>query len=244
MMRLSRPNITNSAPIPSYHLLLYKIRTRSPFHSYSPITLSLSKYIKLKMAGAGLVMLCATVLLQLVLPSSATVYTVGDTTGWVMGTDYTTWTSGKTFSVGDSLAFNYGGGHTVDEVSKSDYDSCTVGNAITTDSSGATTIPLKTAGTHYFICGAAGHCSSGMKLAVSVKAGTSPTTTPSTSGGSPAATTTTSSPPSTTTTTPTTPTTTTTSSVTPKSSSGSVVSPVGASVIASLVCLYGLALLS
>ncbi|KAK3425813.1 hypothetical protein EUGRSUZ_B00045 [Eucalyptus grandis] len=184
------------------------------------------------MAGAGLLMLGATVLLQLVLPSLATVYTVGDTGGWVMGTDYTTWTSGKTFLVGDSLVFNYGGGHTVDEVSKSDYDA-----------SGATTIPLKTAATHYFICGAAGHCSSGMKLAVSVKAGSSPTATPPTSGGSPAATTTTPSPPSTTTATPTTPTTTATT-VTTKSSSENIVSPVVALVMASLVCLYELAFLS
>ncbi|XP_010026035.2 blue copper protein [Eucalyptus grandis] len=195
------------------------------------------------MAGAGLLMLGATVLLQLVLPSLATVYTVGDTGGWVMGTDYTTWTSGKTFLVGDSLVFNYGGGHTVDEVSKSDYDACTAANVISTDSSGATTIPLKTAATHYFICGAAGHCSSGMKLAVSVKAGSSPTATPPTSGGSPATTTTTPSPPSTTTATPTTPTTTATT-VTTKSSSENIVSPVVALVMASLVCLYELAFLS
>ncbi|XP_030528690.1 blue copper protein-like [Rhodamnia argentea] len=197
------------------------------------------------MARAGLVMLCATLVLNLVVPSLATVYTVGDTTGWVTGMDYTTWTSGKTFLVGDSLVFNYGGGHSVDEVTRSDYGTCTIGTAINTDSSGATTIPLKTAGTHYFICGAAGHCSSGMKLAVSVKAGSSPAaTTPSASGGSPAATTT-SSPPSTTKTPTTTTPTTTTSSSTPVAKSGSVaVSPVPALVMASLVCLYELAFLS
>ncbi|KAI3442798.1 Phytocyanin domain-containing protein, partial [Psidium guajava] len=194
------------------------------------------------MARAGLVMLCATLVLHLAVPSLATVYTVGDTAGWVIGTDYTTWTSGKTFLVGDSLVFNYGGGHSVDEVTRSDYGACTVGTAISTDSSGATTIPLKTAGTHYFICGAAGHCSGGMKLAVTVKAGSSP---PSTSGGSPAATTpTTSSPPSTTNTTTTTPTTTTSSS-TPEANSGSAaVSPVPALVMASLVCLHEFAFLS
>uniref|UniRef100_A0A803NMF9 Phytocyanin domain-containing protein n=1 Tax=Cannabis sativa TaxID=3483 RepID=A0A803NMF9_CANSA len=76
--------------------------------------------------------------------SSATVYTVGDTSGWAMGVDYTTWTSDKTFLVGDSLVFNYGSSHTVDEVSSSDYSSCTVGNAITSDNTGTTTISLKT----------------------------------------------------------------------------------------------------
>lgn len=77
--------------------------------------------------------------------------------------------------------FTYGGGlHTVDEVSSSDYSSCSSGNSISTDSSGATTITLKTAGTHYFICATPGHCSGGMKVAVKVSAaagGTSPTGT-------------------------------------------------------------------
>ncbi|KAL5558917.1 hypothetical protein UlMin_035128 [Ulmus minor] len=122
----------------------------------------------------------------MVLPiSSATVYTVGDTSGWALGGDYSTWASGKTFAVGDSIVFNYGGGHTVDEVSASDYNACTVGNAINSDSSGATTVALKTAGTHYFICGVVGHCGNGMKLAVTVKAaGSSTDTTPS--SGTPA----------------------------------------------------------
>ncbi|KAI4375085.1 hypothetical protein MLD38_012995 [Melastoma candidum] len=133
--------------------------------------------------GHAVAIACVALILQLAVPGSATVYTVGDTSGWAMGVDYTTWTSDKSFVVGDSLAFNYGGGHTVDEVSKSDYSSCTVGNAITTDSSGSTTIPLKTEGVHYFICGAMGHCGSGMKLAVTVKSSSSSSsgsTTPST----------------------------------------------------------------
>lgn len=116
--------------------------------------------------------------------SSATVYTIGDTSGWSLGVDYTTWASDKTFVVGDSLVFNYGSSHTVDEVSATDYSSCSVGNAINSDSSGATTIPLKTAGTHYFVCGVPSHCGNGMKLAVTVKAGdgSSATPTPDTSG--------------------------------------------------------------
>lgn len=68
----------------------------------------------------------------------------------------------------------------MDEVSSSDYSTCSVGNAMASDSSGATTIALKTAGTHYFICGVVGHCGSGMKLAVKVESsgsGSSATTT-------------------------------------------------------------------
>ena len=35
------------------------------------------------------------------------------------------------------IVFNYGAGHTVDEVSESDYKSCTLGNSISSDSSEA-----------------------------------------------------------------------------------------------------------
>ncbi|KAI3460055.1 hypothetical protein Pfo_016718 [Paulownia fortunei] len=103
----------------------------------------------------------------------AAVYTVGESSGWSMGGDYGSWASDKTFTVGDTLVFNYSPGHTVDEVSASDYKTCTTGNAIASDSSGATSITLKTAGPHYYICGVPGHCGSGMKLAVTVAAATS-----------------------------------------------------------------------
>ncbi|WZY76703.1 hypothetical protein YC2023_023087 [Brassica napus] len=35
------------------------------------------------------------------------------------------------------IVFNFGAGHTVDEVSESDYKSCTLGNSISSDSSAA-----------------------------------------------------------------------------------------------------------
>ncbi|KAJ1699703.1 hypothetical protein LUZ63_008215 [Rhynchospora breviuscula] len=112
--------------------------------------------------------------------SSATDYTVGDSSGWVTGFDYTTWTSGKSFKEGDTLTFNYvSGSHTVDEVSSSDYSSCSTSNALSSDSSGTTKITLKTSGTHYFICGVSGHCSGGMKLSVTVGSSSS-SSTPST----------------------------------------------------------------
>ena len=76
--------------------------------------------------------------------------------------------------------FKYAGGaHTVDEVSAADYASCSSSNALSSDSAGSTTVTLKTAGKHYFICGVAGHCSSGMKLVVDVAAAkTSPAPVP------------------------------------------------------------------
>ncbi|XP_058086238.1 uclacyanin-3-like [Magnolia sinica] len=114
-------------------------------------------------------------------------YTVGDSSGWSTGVDYSTWASGKKFAVGDTLLFTYGGLHSVDEVSKSDYDSCSSSNAINSFNDGNTSIALSKAGAHYFLCPAIGHCSQGMKLAVTVSASGSPTPggTPSTTPGTP-----------------------------------------------------------
>ncbi|XP_020202120.1 blue copper protein [Cajanus cajan] len=173
------------------------------------------------MAFSSALVLGSLIAINMALPTLATVYTVGDTSGWAIGADYSTWTGDKTFAVGDSLVFNYGAGHTVDEVKESDYKSCTTGNSISTDSSGATTIALKTAGTHYFICSVPGHCSGGMKLAVTVKAGKA--TAPSTGKASP----------SDSTATPTT--TTSTTAAKSNSSSASSLSPIVAMLIVSWI---------
>ncbi|KAL9228745.1 hypothetical protein vseg_004293 [Gypsophila vaccaria] len=122
--------------------------------------------------------------LYLAIPSIATVYTVGDSSGWTLGVDYGTWSASKTFVVGDSLVFNYGSGHTVDEVKQNDYTTCTIGNPINTDNKGNTKILLQTPGPHYFICGVIGHCASGMKLSVNILASsgsTAPTANTTTS---------------------------------------------------------------
>ncbi|XP_054799465.1 blue copper protein-like [Prosopis cineraria] len=185
------------------------------------------------MALSNVLILCAFVAINMALPALAKVYTVGESSGWMIGADYGTWASGKTFQVGDSLVFNYGAGHTVDEVKESDYKSCTTGNSLTSDSSGATTITLKTAGSHYFICAIPGHCSGGMKLAVDVKAGkaSSPTATPSSGKGSPSGDTPTTTTPSSSSST----TSSTTPSTTAHSSSAASSSPIVAIMTASWV---------
>ncbi|KAF2292007.1 hypothetical protein P3X46_003897 [Hevea brasiliensis] len=133
----------------------------------------------LALATAFLIILLAT-------PAAyATQYVVGDSAGWTnFGVDYSTWASGKTFSVGDTLVFNYDGStHKVAEVSQSDYNSCSASNALKTYSDGSTTIPLSKAGSMYFICPTAGHCSSGMQLSINV-ATPSGSTTPAPPSGS------------------------------------------------------------
>ncbi|GJN00309.1 hypothetical protein PR202_ga17731 [Eleusine coracana subsp. coracana] len=121
--------------------------------------------------GGASLALAALVLVSCASAVVATQYTVGDTSGWTTGTDYTTWASDKKFKVGDKLVFKYAGAaHTVDEVSASDYAACSSSKVLSSDSTGTTTVTLKTAGKHYFICGVTGHCSGGMKLVVNVAA--------------------------------------------------------------------------
>jgi|UniRef100_A0A2N9GJ75 hypothetical protein len=110
---------------------------------------------------------------------------VGDSTGWSQGVDYSTWATGKTFTVGDTLLFTYTTTHKVDIVNQADYNNCNSGNAIQSYQDGNTTIPLSSAGTTYYICPTAGHCAGGMKLSVNVVAASTapsgtPPTTPST----------------------------------------------------------------
>ncbi|XP_010524439.1 PREDICTED: uclacyanin-2 [Tarenaya hassleriana] len=119
----------------------------------------------------------AVILLVLVaVPAAMAVdYTVGDASGWTQGFDYTTWVRGKTFRVGDVLEFIYGGTHTVDVVNKDGYDNCDASNSLQSSSDGDTKIPLNATGPMYFICATPGHCSGGMKLAVTVQASSGPT---------------------------------------------------------------------
>ncbi|KAG8087347.1 hypothetical protein GUJ93_ZPchr0010g7502 [Zizania palustris] len=120
--------------------------------------------------------------------ASATTFAVGDAQGWRTNVDYSSWANAQSFAVGDKLAFNFGSGHTVTEVSKSDYDNCGVsGNPISDATSGPATIDLTAAGARYFICNVPSHCASGMKLAVTVAAAgggssSGTTTTPPSTG--------------------------------------------------------------
>ncbi|KAI4354687.1 hypothetical protein L6164_003534 [Bauhinia variegata] len=139
-----------------------------------------------------------------VLLAASTVYgvdhTVGGSAGWSLAAgDYANWASGQTITVGDNLVFNYDSSHGVDVVSEDDYNSCSSSKPINSFQGGSTKIPLTSSGKMYFICPSVGHCSGGMKLAVTVAAASNtpsgtPSTTPATSSppsssGTPATTT-------------------------------------------------------
>ncbi|KAG2313173.1 hypothetical protein Bca4012_027740 [Brassica carinata] len=122
------------------------------------------------MANLSILVGClAIIFFTVVAPASSATHSVE----WSLGKDYSSLATGKPYAIGDTIVFNYGAGHTVDEVSESDYKSCTLGNSISSDSSGTTSIALKTAGSHYFICAIPGHCAGGMKLSVNVGAAAS-----------------------------------------------------------------------
>ncbi|KAL6652290.1 hypothetical protein ACP70R_011215 [Stipagrostis hirtigluma subsp. patula] len=122
----------------------------------------------------------AVLLVAVALPAaSAKDYTVGDSSGWRPGVDYTAWAKGKTFNVGDTLLFQYNAVHSVEEVSAADHGACSASSPLRSYRDQSTTVLLTNPGTRYFICGTPGHCAAGMKLAVTVSgsgaAGSSPT---------------------------------------------------------------------
>ncbi|XP_066374250.1 basic blue protein-like [Miscanthus floridulus] len=122
---------------------------------------------------AGAAFLCvAVLLLAAAIPAAeaGTTYLVGDAAGWTLNVDYGQWVAGMTFHAGDILVFKYNTTyHDVTWVSKGGYRKCIVspkGRApVYHTGYDAVTLPR---GTHYFICGAPGHCTAGMKLAVTV----------------------------------------------------------------------------
>ncbi|KAK8520442.1 hypothetical protein V6N13_031107 [Hibiscus sabdariffa] len=137
-----------------------------------------------KISMAALLLVLAANLLQ---STYGATYTVGDSTGWIIPAGnadlYDNWADNKNFSVGDVLVFNFTTGqHNVAEVTEAAYDACSVANTISTQSSGPARITLNRTGEHYFICAFPSHCSSGQKLSVEVRNGTSNSTAPGTPG--------------------------------------------------------------
>ncbi|CAL0307116.1 unnamed protein product [Lupinus luteus] len=105
--------------------------------------------------------------------AAQTSHVVGDSTGWTIpsggAATYTTWASNKTFTLGDTLVFNFANAqHDVAKVSKSDFDACNGGSAIFTITTSPAIVTLNETGEQYYICAFTGHCSAGQKLAIKV----------------------------------------------------------------------------
>ncbi|KAM0934239.1 putative Phytocyanin domain, cupredoxin [Dioscorea sansibarensis] len=116
-----------------------------------------------------LIMSLFLILLVIFIPSlNATLYIVGDTAGWDISANLWSWTSNKTFHVGDVLLFQYSRYHSLIEVNKDGFDTCNTSNSVLTGNTGNTSVTLTAPGDKYFVCGVLSHCFGGMKLRVHV----------------------------------------------------------------------------
>ncbi|CAM0875205.1 unnamed protein product [Alopecurus aequalis] len=115
----------------------------------------------------GRVVVLASVLLCVLLHgelAESTENTVGDSSGWGFGVGG--WPKGKRFRAGDVLVFKYpAGAHTVVAVDAAGYSTCSAPAGAKTYTSGNDRVTLAR-GTNFFICGIAGHCAAGMRIAV------------------------------------------------------------------------------
>lgn len=145
-------------------------------------------------------------------------FTVGDDIGWTFPTknviDYQKWATGKNFSLGDFLNFNYPQleHDVIVTYNKSVYTTCDILDSNDNDyevwgqpgNSSFSAIPLVETGMNYFFCGTndGDHCKGGMKFAINVTHGeglpaslmipppapeddSTPDSSPDTSSGSP-----------------------------------------------------------
>ncbi|KMS98393.1 hypothetical protein BVRB_4g092720 [Beta vulgaris subsp. vulgaris] len=116
------------------------------------------------------VILMWTILFRCV--SAAVNHTVGGSSGWDLSSNLSLWSTSTSFSVNDSLVFNYTPDHDVFEVSKSDFETCRINSPISThdydDEKGQTVILLSQPGWRYFVCGRSNHCTQGLKLSIQV----------------------------------------------------------------------------
>ncbi|KAB2030719.1 hypothetical protein ERO13_D05G242300v2 [Gossypium hirsutum] len=106
-------------------------------------------------------LLCLMVCLETI---DAATYTVGGSNGWTFNT--ATWPKGKRFRAGDVLVFNYDATiHNVVAVNRRGYTNCTTPAGAKVYNSGKDKIKLAK-GLNFFMCSTAGHCESGMKIAI------------------------------------------------------------------------------
>ncbi|XP_002967653.2 stellacyanin [Selaginella moellendorffii] len=125
-------------------------------------------------SSALVVLLSALLFLASQDRAEAVQFVVGGSAGWTLPSfghvNYTQWTLGNRYHLGDTLVFNYSKDfHNVLAVSKADFIACSTANPIATFQDGHTIINLDTTGPHFYVCGVPGHCGQGQKLLVVVR---------------------------------------------------------------------------
>ncbi|CAL9055329.1 chemocyanin-like [Musa acuminata AAA Group] len=170
-----------SPPLPLHFRVFFRLLTprflplvhnhnahkRPPLLSVAPHNLSCSSVVGVMAQGRGSAVAMGLALLCLLVHSEvarAATFVVGDSGGWTFST--AGWPSGKRFRAGDVLEFRYNPwAHNVVAVSAAGYRSCSASPAARVFTSGNDRVTLAR-GTNHFICSLAGHCESGMKIAV------------------------------------------------------------------------------
>ncbi|KVH93796.1 Cupredoxin, partial [Cynara cardunculus var. scolymus] len=131
---------------------------------YSHLQKHTHKMAELKSCMVVLMMMMIVASMQMHTSMAQTRHVVGDALGWNIPSNgaaaYTTWAAQQTFTVGDTLFFNFTtGAHNVAQVSQAAYGPCTTASPISLTTTGPATITLTTAGPRYYICTVGGHCS-------------------------------------------------------------------------------------
>ncbi|KAJ4826689.1 hypothetical protein Tsubulata_030015 [Turnera subulata] len=97
-------------------------------------------------------------------------HVVGGDRGWDPETDLASWSSGRTFRVGDKIWFTYSAAQerVAELLTEEEYKSCDVGNPIRMYTDGIDRISLEKEGIRYFASSNADNCKKGLKLHVEV----------------------------------------------------------------------------
>ncbi|KAM7264391.1 hypothetical protein ACFE04_002074 [Oxalis oulophora] len=97
-------------------------------------------------------------------------HVVGGDRGWETASDVASWSSGRTFRVGDKIWFAYSAAHEgiVELKSKEEYEACDVTNPIKMYTDGIDGISLAEEGIRYFVSTSTESCKNGLKVPVQV----------------------------------------------------------------------------
>ncbi|KAI5330790.1 PREDICTED: mavicyanin [Prunus dulcis] len=97
-------------------------------------------------------------------------HVVGGDRGWDPSSDLASWSSNKTFRVGDNiwLAYSAAHGYIAEVKSKEEFESCDVGNPIRMFTDGLDSISMDQEGLRYFASSNVESCKNGLKLHVQV----------------------------------------------------------------------------
>ncbi|KAL7167664.1 hypothetical protein ACSBR2_038178 [Camellia fascicularis] len=119
--------------------------------------------------------LLAALCCQMASPASAVIHIVGGSLGWSIppnATYFQDWAKSRVFGVNDRLFFPFRSDlHTVQEVSKDDFDKCTQNSVISTHSTGPLTLTFTKPGDYYYYSAVGIQCEAGQKLHITVVPG-------------------------------------------------------------------------